>query len=49
METQIAHLSSDLSSALFELENHYYQSKWRLPPDANSAATIHTANGADTA
>ncbi|DAZ97677.1 TPA: hypothetical protein N0F65_009678 [Lagenidium giganteum] len=32
VDAHVAHLSSDISSALFELENHYYQSKWRLPP-----------------
>lgn len=37
VDANIAHLSSDISSALFELESHYYQSKWRLPPaDASS-------------
>ncbi|RLN70158.1 hypothetical protein BBJ28_00000277 [Nothophytophthora sp. Chile5] len=29
---------SDISSALFELENHYYQSKWRLPPTTDDDA-----------
>ncbi|TMW57176.1 hypothetical protein Poli38472_003101 [Pythium oligandrum] len=33
VDSHMAHLSADLSSALFELENHYYQSKWRLSPD----------------
>jgi mediator of RNA polymerase II transcription subunit 22 len=32
VDANVAHLSSDISSALFELESHYYQSKWRLPP-----------------
>uniref|UniRef100_K3WL99 Mediator of RNA polymerase II transcription subunit 22 n=1 Tax=Globisporangium ultimum (strain ATCC 200006 / CBS 805.95 / DAOM BR144) TaxID=431595 RepID=K3WL99_GLOUD len=34
VDAHISHLNSDISSALFELENHYYQSKWRLNPDA---------------
>ncbi|KAG7384794.1 Mediator of RNA polymerase II transcription subunit 22 [Phytophthora boehmeriae] len=32
VDAHISHLSSDIASALFELESHYYQSKWRLPP-----------------
>ncbi|TYZ64511.1 hypothetical protein PybrP1_010693 [[Pythium] brassicae (nom. inval.)] len=36
VDAHISHLSSDVSSALFELENHYYQSKWRLNPDEAS-------------
>ncbi|CEG49707.1 mediator of rna polymerase ii transcription subunit 22 isoform 2 [Plasmopara halstedii] len=32
VDAQISHLSSDISSALFELENHFYQSKWRISP-----------------
>ncbi|KAI9905591.1 hypothetical protein PsorP6_014220 [Peronosclerospora sorghi] len=32
VDAQISHLSSDISSALFELESHFYQSKWRMPP-----------------
>ncbi|KAL4086985.1 hypothetical protein PRIC1_014043 [Phytophthora ramorum] len=36
VDAQISHLSSDISSALFELESHYYQSKWRLSPSTDS-------------
>uniref|UniRef100_M4BLY4 Mediator of RNA polymerase II transcription subunit 22 n=1 Tax=Hyaloperonospora arabidopsidis (strain Emoy2) TaxID=559515 RepID=M4BLY4_HYAAE len=36
VDAHISHLSSDISSALFELENHFYQSKWRLPPTLDS-------------
>nr|CCA20836.1 conserved hypothetical protein [Albugo laibachii Nc14] len=32
VNTQIRHLKSDVSSALFELESHYYQSEWRTLP-----------------
>ncbi|RLN73137.1 hypothetical protein BBJ28_00002799 [Nothophytophthora sp. Chile5] len=39
VDAHISHLSSDISSALFELENHYYQSKWRLPPTTDDDAT----------
>jgi hypothetical protein len=38
VDSHISHLSADISSALFELENHYYQSKWRVSPDAAAAA-----------
>ncbi|KAJ0407714.1 hypothetical protein P43SY_009051 [Pythium insidiosum] len=38
VDAHLAHLSSDIASALFELENHYYQSKWRCPPDGEPAA-----------
>ncbi|EGZ21435.1 hypothetical protein PHYSODRAFT_497146 [Phytophthora sojae] len=36
VDAQISHLSADISSALFELEHHYYQSKWRLSPSTDS-------------
>ncbi|RMX65624.1 hypothetical protein DD238_003445 [Peronospora effusa] len=39
VDAQISHLSSDISSALFELENHFYQSKWRLSPTTDSDKT----------
>ncbi|KAF0690529.1 Aste57867_18078 [Aphanomyces stellatus] len=32
VDNSIEHLCSDVASALYELENHYYQSKWRLAP-----------------
>ncbi len=34
-ENSISHLSSDVATALFELESHYYQSKWRSTDDNN--------------
>lgn len=39
VDAQISHLSSDISSALFELENHFYQSKWRVSPTLDSEQT----------
>ncbi|KAH9101419.1 hypothetical protein AeMF1_021851 [Aphanomyces euteiches] len=33
VDNSIDHLCSDVASALFELENHYYQSKWRVQQD----------------
>lgn len=45
VDGNISHLSSDISSALFELESHYYQSKWRLPPpDAAASDMEHSSS-----
>ncbi|OQR98195.1 hypothetical protein ACHHYP_09050 [Achlya hypogyna] len=33
VDISIVHLSTDVASALFELEGHYYQSRWRTAPD----------------